>query len=361
MSKEVEAFENKMAYYSDCQYAVFVSSGSTANTILAMYLKDKVYTPEKNIIVVPSTTWTTSISPFVREGFKPHFIDIDLFNLSMDLNLLEKYLVRNHNKVACVFITSLLGFSIDVNRLLEIQDKYNVRVMLDNCESTFTRSYAERRILSHYFTSTTSTYFGHHLQSVEGGFLFTNNPDERDYFLMARNHGMVRSVNEKNKPLYANPKVDPRFDFHSLGNNFRNTDINAFIGQLDFERIEDYVKHRVHIYKHIESKIDLEKLYLPTCTKDSSVPFAIPVIFKDDERYGWYKKAAALKWCEENGIETRPIISGNLLKQTCYKKYGRASRFPVSEILHNNGFYVGLNTKTTIKNVDTLVNYINSL
>jgi len=234
MNKNVLEFENKMSEYVGCKYSVFVSSGSTANTILSYYLKDNFYTSKKNIIIFPSTTWTTSISPFIREGFKPKFIDISLSNFCMDLDKLEEYLKTNSKKVVCVFITNLLGFTVDINRLKEIGIKYDVKIMMDNCENTFGK-YNQHNVSS-YFTSTTSTYFGHQLQSVEGGFVFTNDYNEYEQFLMYRNHGMTRSVKEKEK--YENKNVNPQFDFYSLGNNFRNSDIHALVGLQDFKRIK---------------------------------------------------------------------------------------------------------------------------
>ena len=104
MGEYVKEFENQMANFVGSKYSVFVSSGSTANTILAYYLKDKFYTSEKNIIIFPSTTWTTSVGPFLREGFIPKFIDISLTDLCMDLDKLENYLKENVGKVSCIFL-----------------------------------------------------------------------------------------------------------------------------------------------------------------------------------------------------------------------------------------------------------------
>jgi CDP-6-deoxy-D-xylo-4-hexulose-3-dehydrase len=242
MNKQVALFEQKMAEYIGSKYAIFVSSGSSANTILAMYLKDQNF--GKNKMIFPSITWTTSVSPFIREGFEPIFIDINLQDFSIDLNLLESYLEKNSNEVACIFITSLIGFSPNIDEIKRISEKFNVRIMMDNCENTFGEF--DNKNISSFFTSTTSTYFGHQIQSVEGGFIFTNCEKERDYFLMARNHGMTRSL--KDSKNIQNSNVDSQFDFYQLGNNFRNTDINAFIGLLDFKRLNKLKLKREKIF-----------------------------------------------------------------------------------------------------------------
>jgi len=358
MADKVQEYENAMKDYVGSKYSVFVSSGSTANTILAMYLKDKFYTKDKNVVIFPSTTWITSVSPFIREGFEPKFIDIGFNDLSLDLNILATYLKENKDKVACVFITSLLGFVPDIDRIKKIEAEFGVKIMLDNCENTLGQ-YNHKNVSS-YFTSTTSTYFGHQLQSVEGGFIFTNDKTEYEYFLMARNHGMVRSLKE-NKETYQNPDVDSRFDFNILGNNFRNTNINAFIGLLDLKRKEFYKDKRVELYKYFYESITNTNVMLwnvrtgGSFTSQEDVPFCIPLYFRFKEHY-----KAAQKYCLDNNIEFRPIISGNLLRQTCLKQY-YSKDFVNSELLHNQGFYVGLHSKVKERDLLKFATFLNEI
>jgi len=349
---QVKTFEDRFTSFIGKKYSIFVSSGSTANTMLAMYLRDRG--ENRNTVVFPSTTWITSISPFLREGFKPKFIDVTLEDLSINLDHLEDYLTENHEEVACVFFTSLLGFVPDIRRIQAIADKYKVKIMMDNCENTF-GSY-EGENISKNFTSTTSTYFGHQLQSVEGGFVFTDSEEEYNYFLMARNHGMVRSL-PGDKSGYLNSLVDSRFDFNILGNNFRNNNINAFIGGLDLNRVEEYINRRVILYDVFKKHLDMNKFMLPsTYSERTHVPFSLPVISKDPGR-----KDFILKYCESVGIETRPIISGNLLRQTCLKEYDDYTKYEVSELLNNNGMYVGLYSKLKESQVVDFVAKINKL
>ena len=344
----VKDFEEKMANFIDCKYAIFCSSGSSANTLIAMQLKD---TSNKNIVIFPSTTWTTSITPFIREGFTPKFIDINLQDFSFNYHSLEKFLQVESASVAAIFATSLLGFVPDISKLIDLSQRYGVRLMLDNCENTFGRF--EEQNVSSFVTSTTSTYFGHHLQSVEGGFVFTNSKEEHDYFLMLRNHGMTRSVIDNEK--YLNKDVDPRFDFYCLGNNFRNCEIRSLIGMLDLKKADIHIAKRKSLFNVFESEIDESKFILPERYENRDpVPFAFPIICKE-----FKMKKMGLDYCAANGIETRPIISGNLLRQTCFKKYGIAEEFPNSEFIHHNGFYVGLHTKLKEKDVLNLIYYLN--
>lgn len=352
MDKHVKSFESEMANFVGSKYAVFVSSGSTANTILACYLKDCPSKSKSRKIIFPSTTWTTSISPFIREGFEPVFVDINLRDFSMDLDAVEN-IVSKDKSVEAIFITSLLGFVPDLARLQDISKKYNVRVLMDNCENTF--GSFEGKNISSFFTSTTSTYFGHQLQSVEGGFIFTNDPDEYNYFLLARNHGLVRALPNDQKSKFSNKDVNERFDFFLLGNNYRNSDIHAMIGRMDLSRAPEYIESRSDLFNYFCQSIPKGKLLLPLeFLNRKHVAFSIPIIFLKN-----VDLSAIIKECEDNLIETRPIISGNLLRQTCYKQFGDYKDFPNSEFLHTNGFYVGLHPKVTKAQIDSLTETIN--
>lgn len=367
MDEKVKEFETKMAKFMGYKYAIFCSSGSTANTILAMYLRDKTSEfSDRNLVILPSTTWQTSCSPFIREGFKPYFIDISMNGFGMDLDKLEKFLKKNHFKVSAIFPTSLLGFNIDYTRLKNIQKKYpDIRVFIDNCENNFADFESGRHDAS-YFTSTTSTYFGHELQSVEGGFIFTNNCEEYAKFLMYRNHGMARSLDSNHfinltqaKQLYTNNKVDSRFDFYSLGNNFRNSEIHALIGLLDFKRVYKYIKERRDLYDLYYRKLNRGLYILPNSFSRQMVPFCIPIILKSSK--GSSKLSKIKEYCFLNEIEYRPIISGFLGYQTAYKNLVNKDKFTNSKHLHNNGIYIGLHSGVKDSDIIKLVSFLNSI
>lgn len=358
--KQVKSFEEKFASYVGSKYAVFVSSGSTANTILAQYIKD-TSNRLKNKVVLPSTTWQTSCSPWIREGFKPIFVDISLSDFCIDLDELEQTLEIFSDSVACVFPTSLIGYSPNISRFQELAEKYSVKIMFDNCENTL-GSY-NRKNLSSFFTSTTSTYFGHQIQSVEGGFVFTNSQDEYEYFLMLRNHGMTRGLKAYglDSKKYENNDVDPLFDFHCFGNNYRNTDINAYIGQLDLDRADSYKQKRKELYEIYRSNLDAQKYYLPKINRnlEEDVPFCLPVI-----PYSEANKSKTLEICSSKSIEYRPIISGFLGYQTCYKRYFKnyiEESYPNSIFLHKNGFYVGLHPGLTESQILDFTTVLNSI
>lgn len=325
----VKKFEEEMAKYVGVKHALFVSSGSTANTLLAYYL-GTVTTKKK--IIFPSVTWATSITPFIKCGFEPIFVDVSLNNLSANLDEVETIL-QNDKDIALIFVTSLLGVSPDIDRLKQIEAKYGVRVMLDNCESTLS-SYNGKN-LSSYFTSTTSTYFGHLLQSVEGGFVFTNDDSEYEMFNMIRNHGMYRHLEPSRTEKYRNKDVDSKFDFYTIGNNFRNSDIHAFIGLLDFSRIDKYISHRKDCYQHFVKCLNKDRYYTVDFN-DENIMFSLPIICKSSSDLQSIKD-----YCDKNNIEYRPIVGSNILKQTAFKKYSSKS-YENADTIHQYGIYIGL-------------------
>ncbi len=368
MNKYVQKYEKQMAEFVGFKYAVYVSSGSAANTILAMNLKDKLVKSgefeKRNIVVLPSVTWQTSASPWIREGFKPFFIDVSLGNFGMDLNKLEEFLKINNEKVAVVFPTCLLGFNIFYAKLKKIRESFpKICFGVDQCENNFGTEAVDGDDYN-YFTSTTSTYMGHELQSVEGGFIFTNNFDEYITCLMYRNHGMTRSldgIESQEIELYKNKKVDSRFDFYCLGSNFRNSDIHAFIGLLDFKRRYRYVVKRKKLYNILTKNLNSNRYILPDYSYmiNWHVPFCLPIICKGEDSKIRLQKIIA--YCLNNDIETRPIVSGFLGYQTAYKGLMDEKDYPNSVFLHNNGIYIGLHPKLKKKQILKLVDYLNKI
>lgn len=368
--EQVRKYEEAWQKYTKAKYVVMTSSGSTANTLIAMYAKD-TNKSGKNIVVFPSTTWQTSISPWIREGFEPAFIDVNLKDLSIDLDKLESYLAINSDKVHTVFITSLIGYTPDIQRLYNICQKYNVWLKMDNCENSF-GSYklnGENYHICANFTCSTSNYFGHQTTNGgESGLIFCNNEDEYIYYLMNRSHGMTRAllpyldkINPSKYDELRNLNVDWQFDFATLGNNYRNTDAGAFIGLLDFTRIPQYIERRNFFSKVFFNAINREKYFVPDGSGNTDVGFCLPIITKNFPDDGLLEKVISL--CLGESVEFRPIVSGFLGYQTCYKKYfdGKHKDYPNSRYLHFNGIYIGLHPKISGRKLMEFTQKLNKL
>lgn len=365
--KKVREYEDAWKNYTGAKYVVMVSSGSTANELIAKYARDHSRDPKKNIVVFPSITWQTSISPWIRAGFEPKFVDINFGDMSMDLDGLTNLLLEFNGKVHTVFVTSLIGMTPDVLALESICRKFDVNLQFDNCENsfgTYSRGGTEKHICSEH-TSSTSNYFGHQTTTGgESGLIFTNSEQEYIYYLMNRNHGMVRSLTPYKDKLskdysafLKNPEVDPQFDFCTLGTNYRNTDIAAFMGLLDFKRLNWYIKKREELFDVFESNLDKNKYILPKkFFNRRHVAFCLPIILKAKSK----EKVARLKgYCRTWGIEYRPVISGNILRQTCYKTFGDYRNFPNAEHVHKYGFYVGLYPSLKVREILDFIDILN--
>lgn len=359
--KYVKEYENKIAKYVGCKYAIFLSSGSTANQLLCQYIKDDLIKkgewPKKNKVIVGAVTWQTNVSPWIREGYEPIFIDVNLNDFCFDYIKLEQYIQKNKDTIACVFPTSVLGFTCDIKKLEDIQNTYKVRVMLDACEN-FYGEFDYKNICS-FFTSTTSTFIAHHITNgCEGGFIFTNNQEEYEYFLLARAHGLLRnykSYNIKTDGVH-NKLVDEQFDFQILSSNYRNTDIGAYLGILDWKRIDYYKSRRIDLYLLFNSLINKEKYYLPPIQEEKlDVAFCLPIISK-------HSKSKEIKdLLRANGIECRSFISGNMLRQLPYQQYGDYKDYSNAEYLNNNAIYCGLRPDIKEYEIEELCEILNNI
>lgn len=335
-------------------YPVFVSSGSTANLMIASYVRHITKDIKKKYVILPSVTWTTSVSPWIMLGFEPIFVDVTLEDFSINEKIVTNIIENKKDEIAAVFPTSLLGLKNDFYEIEKVCKENDIYYALDHCENTLGTD------LKHLNKTTCSTsfYFGHQLTSVEGGMIFTQSEEEYKYFLMCRNHGMIRSLKEYGfRSDNQNKLVHPSFDFNILGNNYRNTNINAFIGLLDLRRIKSYSDFRKS--KYWQSYVIKSKYYIPTTT---NAPFCFPIVPKKKcIKKLTEEKTQIVDYCKLNNIEYRPIVGGNLLRQKCFNKYQSYFDFPNAEYLNNYGIYVGLHNKVKEKDFINLINFLGNL
>lgn len=364
--KYVKEYEKIAAKYVGAKYAVFVSSGSAANQLICQEIKDRLIKngewPLKNKVIVSAVTWQTNVSVWVREGFEPIFIDPNLEDFSINYYNLIQILEDkdNLNKIACIFPTSVLGYTPDLDLLKFISQRFQVEVKLDNCENFFGEYsiHDKKYNINSLFTSSASCFIAHHITTgSEGGFIFTNSEKEYEYYLLSRAHGLLRNLDQYQISQTGNKLVDKQFDFQTLSSNYRSSDINAFMGILDFRRADEYKKYRNKIYSIFKNSLDKNKYLLPEnreWTYDCA--FCLPIICKHPELLGKVKE-----YLDSCGIEKRGFISGNMLRQTPYQKYANYKDFPNAEFLNNNAIYIGLHQKVTEKMIIEITSKLNNI
>lgn len=337
---------------------VAVSSGSTANHLLVeTFLQSLNLDPKDVTVFVPSTTWASSVSPWIMRGCKIVFVDINLDDFSFNYQQLEKKLeaVKGAKKVKVIWPTALIGFIPDIKKLNELKEKYNTYLFADLCETTM-GEYLGNNILNCFDMATTSFFWAHQICGIEMGMLFMKEEfiKNSEFYInaqMIRSHGLTRVLPKGNvireEIEKNNPDVDPEFLFYKIGTNYRTTDLNAFFALLDTERYYDYINQRKEIWKYFVSKLPESYRKL----NPEIVPFCLPLI-TESRPVKHVKKILNL-----NGWETRPVIC-YLPINPAFKDFAKGETFPNSEFLNKNGFYVGLNKDVKQEDIDKLVNLL---
>lgn len=355
---KVKELEDAWSKWLGCNHSLFVSSGSTANFLLLAAVKDYYGLKAGDKVLLPSCTWMTNVAPVIQLGLQPIFCDIQLSDFSFDESELEK-LAKKHKDIKLIFVTHLLGFSSKsrINgRLNELFPK--AYIMDDVCESHGCKLYNGEKVGSDRSSvgATFSTYFGHHLTSIEGGFVSTNNYELYDLMKMKRSHGMARESMYYAEYAAQFPSIDKQFLFITDGYNFRNTELNAVLGLSQLERLDSSIEIRNKNYKKFCDIINtFSDLFYPIEYTETSSNFCLPFVCLSME----IKKRLVDAFIA-NDIEYRPIVSGNLLRQPFLQDYRIDTKKTVTnaDIIHTLGLYIGNSQFVGDKHLDLLVDIL---
>lgn len=353
---KVVEFEKQWSEWLGVKHSLFVSSGSTANFLLLSAMKRRYNLKDGDKVLVPSMTWVTNIAPVIQLGLKPIFCDVDNSNFSFDLEHMAK-LHQEHPDIRLVFVTHLFGIPAPINEFKKIIP--NAFYIEDCCESHGAEIYGQKvGTLSE--GSTFSSYFGHHMTTVEGGFVSTNDDDLYELMRAKRSHGLARECSPERYESYIKqyPDVDKRFMFITDGYNFRNNEFGAVLGLSQLPRLDSMIKRRREICDEFVSILKTRPDFFDIPNFKGNSSFCLPFIVKD--RY-WRNELQ--EYLEENGIETRPLCSGNLLRQPFLSEYEPFKEFPKVDYLHYHGFFIGNNhliSNEDIRKLETiLINFFN--
>ena len=353
-----DKFQNSFTKKLGSKFSLMVNSGSSAN-LLALQCLINPYRKKRlkpgDEVLIPSLCWSTSLWPIIQSGLKPKFVDIDLDSLNINLNDLKKKISK---KTKAILIVHVLGNCVDMSELMRIVKKHNLILIEDTCESLGTK-YKNKYLGTFGDFSSFSFYSSHQISSGEGGMICCKNNDDHEIIKSLRAHGWSRGLKNEKKIAAANKHLDSRFIFYNSGFNLRSTDIAASIGLNQFKDIDQFIKkrsiNRDKILKMFKKKIKMMK-YLSFIDANNHVKaswFGIPILLSKK-----INRNKFLNKIEKLGVETRPIISGNFLKQPSIKKYklNKKSNFKNSDIVNNHGFFIGLPTSAiSDKNIKKLV------
>lgn len=354
--KECEAFEGNFSMYQNRSNCVFVNSGSSANLALIQALLNLGKIKKGDLVGFSAVTWSTNVMPLIQLGLNAVPIDIELSTLNVSSRTLEEVLKKY--KLKMVFLTNLLGFCDDIDKVKNICDKNKIILTEDNCEALGS-VYNGKKLGNFGLASTFSFYVGHHMSTIEGGAICTDDADLATQLRIVRAHGWDRNLGEKRQiKIRSRYKVNStfysRYTFYDLGYNLRPTEINGFIGNIQVKylseitkkRNENFLKLAIPIYKCVEKFYPIKYDHI-----DFLSNFAFPIICKTQKiRDELVEKCAGL-------IEIRPIVAGDMAMQPFFSKYMKkfALLSPNAKLVHEQGLYFGNNPELSTKEIQTLI------
>lgn len=347
--KKVAEFENAWSKWLGAKHSLFVTSGSTANFLLVSAVMEKYNIKPGDKILLPACTWVTNVSPPMQLGLNPIFCDVNLQNYSFDEAHLSQ-IARKHKNIKLIFVTHLLGIPAPYHKLKELFPK---AVIIDDvCESHGCLDVDFSKIGSNSVGATHSFYFGHHMTTIEGGMVSTNDSELYDLMRMKRSHGMSRNSTNLEKYAEENPDIHKSFLFVTDGYNFRNTEFSAVLGLSQLKRLDAFIETRKDNFINFVRIINSYPEHLfPVTFHPGNSSFCFPFIAKNREI-----KEKLIKAFDENSIEHRPIVGGNLLRQPFLRNNEdiEIPNCPNANIIHENGVYVGNNQFVSLKELQKL-------
>jgi len=347
---KIKEFENKWSEWLGCKHSVFVNSGSSANLLIVQAAHD-LY--GQGNWAAQSCTWSTNIAPIIQlqKNTGLYLTDVDLKTLGPDLNDLEN--IFKEQKIKYFFLTHVLGIPCVNDKLLTLCNKYNIKLFEDCCESHGS-TVKNQKVGTFGLASSFSFFYGHHITTIEGGMICTNDDDFYHKLLLLRSHGLLRELPEKERKKNIVDDIDERFTFLCAGYNVRNTDVHAVLGLNQMKRLDNTISVRNNNFRYYCKNLNSEKYFVDFDTDGVSL-FAFPVICKNVNKQKVYNALIDFK------VEFRPLIAGNLMRHPMMKQINTKAKDVVSNYIHDNSYYIGNNETVTIDMVKKLVEVLNSL
>ena len=337
-SQQVRLFEQEWSQWLGVRHSVFVNSGSSAN-LLTMSALRETYGPGE--VIVPTLTWVSDIASVIQCGMKPVFVDINPRSLGMDD---EQVIARLTPQTRAVFITHILGYNALTQRLLDDLKARNIPLIEDVCES-HGATFKGARLGSFGLMSNFSFYYAHHMSTIEGGMICTNDPDLYEMLRMFRSHGMVREAGSdtlKRRFCAEYPDLNPDFIFAFPAYNVRSTEINAVLGRVQLKRLDQNNERRCANLRLFLDHLDPAK-YRTDFDLEGSCNYAFTLILRQPDPVFSAKVEQALR---EAKVEFRRGTSGggNQLRQPYIRKLlgeQDLKNYPRVDHVHFYGYYIG--------------------
>jgi CDP-6-deoxy-D-xylo-4-hexulose-3-dehydrase len=343
-------FEEKWAKKIGTKYSIYLNSGSSA-ILLTLAALQHTNRLKNNKIIIPGLSWATDVSSPMLLGMEPILCDCNLEDLSCDLEHLENLFIT-HSPSSFILV-SPLGLVPDMEKITELCKKYDVILLEDVCESMGSK-HDNKYLGSFGFASFFSMYFGHHLSTIEGGFINTDDEDFYYALLMMRSHGwdrdLPKNIQEKLRNENNVNEFDSLYTFYLPGFNLRSTDLQAFIGLKSINKLNEYSEKRNKNFQVYKSLIKNNQLNINDKKSNFISNFAYPIVNKN--------RTDIIKKLIDNNIEVRPLIAGDMSKKPVWlKKYGEVKLINC-RLINEYGFYIPNHQDLTIEQIKFISNII---
>lgn len=348
------AFEKAWSEWLGCKHSVYVNSGSSANLAMIHALKCHKKL-EKRYIVVPAVSWATTVAPVIQSGFTPVLVDCDKDTLGLDITHLKKTIERVHP--VAIVVTHILGFPSKMDEIKHICEKDNIIMLEDSCE-TVGSTYCSQKTGTFGLMSTFSFYFGHHMSTIEGGMVCTDDDDIYDTLLMIRSHGWARDLDKKKQESlrkeHGISEFDSLYTFYHSGFNIRSTDLQAFIGLRQLEKLDDICNARYGNFLHYHQQINNSFWKIPRNDYCFVSNFAYPIMHP--------KRDLIARELMNNGIECRPLVCGSMEKQPfCQDSCSVYGTLDNANDIHKYGMYIPNHPELTNDDLNRICNIVNGV
>lgn len=350
---EVEKTERKFAKIVGVPYAVMVNSGSSANLLAVAAMANKlrvVHCDPGDHVLVPAVCWSTSVFPLIQNGLHPVFVDVDPRTFNTSIAELER---KFTSRVKAVMAVHVLGNSINMNELMLFVKKHNLILIEDTCESLGSFCYMEerdeRKMLGTFGDfGTFSFYFSHHITSGEGGMITCHTEEDYNILRCLRAHGWTRHLTNREQVEKLHPDIDSRFLFINMGYNLRPLEVQGAMASVQLDKLDAFNTLRRDNFMRIKKALTNDENFRSIMSlmeaSDNVDPAWFGLAFLLHDEYA-HQRAEFLRYLEKNGIENRPIISGNFIRQPCISIICEdecPQNYPGAEAIHSRGFFVGV-------------------
>ena len=340
MGEKVKEFEASFSRYLNCKHAVMVNSGSSANLLMiaSLFYTKKPFLKPGDEVIVPAISWSTTYFPLHQYGLKIKFVDIDKHTLNLDIEKLKQAITSSTKLIMAV---NLLGNPNHFDEIKSLIKNKDIQLIEDNCESLGSK-YNNQFSGTFGLCGSFSTFFSHHISTMEGGIVTTNNDEIYQILISLRAHGWTRNL-PKNNLITGNKSEDAfeeSFKFVLPGYNLRPIELSGAIGIEQVKKLDQFIETRRKNALHFKSIMDDNPFFMIQTEIGKSSWFGFSLIVKQDS--GVVRKDL-IDFLSEKLIEYRPIVSGSFVKQPVikYLNVDLTQDLSNSDYVHENGLFIG--------------------